>query len=161
MNPLLKTAHVLKLLEFSSKHGRKSKLGGRTFYDDFVFQEIASGCHQCRRFYHFIGWQLVVMTDMSFNRDIQTIFARLERKNYLIFALALRIEVLSHRANQFTSVLKYCYIMENNYQLRNHKCVMTGTSFIPRKTITFLSELATYEISYFVLIYARGNDLCI
>ena len=55
------------------------------------------------------------MTDMSFNRDIQTIFARLERKNYLIFALALRIEVLSHRANQFTSVLKYCYIMENNY----------------------------------------------
>ena len=50
-----------------------------------------------------------------FPRDIQTIFARLERKNYLIFALALRIEVLSHRANQFTSVLKYWYIMENDY----------------------------------------------
>ena len=47
------------------------------------------------------------MTDMSFNRDIQTIFTRLERNNYLIFALALQIEVESHRANQFTCVLKY------------------------------------------------------
>ena len=47
------------------------------------------------------------MTDMSFNRDIQTIFTRFERKNYLIFALALQIEVESHHANQFISLLKY------------------------------------------------------
>ena len=54
------------------------------------------------------------MTAMSFNRDIQTIFTRLERKNDLFFALALQIEVELHRANQFISVLKYWYIMEYN-----------------------------------------------
>ena len=47
------------------------------------------------------------MTGMSFNRDIQTIFTRLKRENYLILALTLQIEVGSHRANQFISVLKY------------------------------------------------------
>ena len=61
------------------------------------------------------------MTDMSFNRDIQTIFTRFERKNYLIFALALQIEVESHHANQFISLLKYWYIMEYNYLQRNNK----------------------------------------
>ena len=61
------------------------------------------------------------MTDMSFNRDIQTIFTRLERNNYLIFAFALQIEMETHRANQFTSVLKYWYLMEFNYLQSNHK----------------------------------------
>ena len=61
------------------------------------------------------------MTDMSFNRDIQTIFTRFERKNYLIFALALQIEVESHQANQFISLLKYWYVMEYNYLQRNNK----------------------------------------
>ena len=73
---------------------------------DNIFTTI-NDCYKCRRFYHFIGWQLVVMTAMSFNRDIQTLFTRLERKNDLFFALALQIEVELHRANQFISVLKY------------------------------------------------------
>ena len=33
-------------------------------------------------FFHFIGWQLVVMTAMSFNRDIQAIFSRLELSDF-------------------------------------------------------------------------------
>ena len=52
------------------------------------------------------------MTGMSFNRDIQTIFTRRKRENYLILAPALQIEVESHLANQFISVLKYWYILE-------------------------------------------------
>ena len=40
------------------------------------------------------------MTDIWFNRDMQVV-------NDLIFALALQVEVESHRTNQFTSVFKY------------------------------------------------------
>ena len=70
----------------------------------------------------------------------------------LIFALALKIEVESHRANQFTSVLKYWYILEYNYICKettinsdqketwksilpccaSDKCVVTGT-LLPEK----------------------------
>ena len=84
--------------------------------------------------------------------------------NDLIFALALQIEVESHRANQLTSVLKYLYMLEYNYLQINQKWqwserdlqihstslylwqMCNDRDFIPRKTITVFSELVTHEM---------------
>ena len=63
----------------------KAKRDNNDFYDDISFQEIVSDCYWCSRLYHFIGQQLVAMTDIWFNRDMQAV-------NDLIFALALQMK---------------------------------------------------------------------
>ena len=90
--------------------------------------------------------------------------------NYLIFALVLQIEVELHRANQFTSVFKYWYIMEYNCLKRNHKwerldrdlqspflicacdkCVMTGTSLCSQKNHhSFLRIMSIWNLLFFI-----------